>query len=110
MAGISEWFRVFKLLLYKDFLVRKRHWKSALFLQTVLPFLLFVMCLAIRDLGIEDPPTFVDHDTYYNILEKNELMGRSSTGYKLFYSPQNPEIDALMRATQKCLTISSSSK
>lgn len=101
MSGMSEWFRKFGLLLYKDFLVRKRHWKSTLILQIILPFLLFMMCLLIRDLGSQAPKN-IDNDTYYPRYPLNKDFGYPSID-RLFYAPNNTETKELMIKVGDCL-------
>lgn len=105
-AGIAEWLRVFRLLLYKDFLVRKRHWKSTVIIQLVLPFLVFIMCLAIRDLSSEKPKK-VDHDTYDAMKSSKDLLEYYSKVPTLLYSPNNTETHKLMKKVQKCLAMKS---
>lgn len=99
---ISERLRVFKLLLYKDFLVRKRHWKLGLFVETAIPLLLFVTVWGLRNLSVQ---TFLnanyDSSIMYPIEKRNEFL--PPLGTKIYVVPDNPFITSYMHEVQNCL-------
>lgn len=63
MNNVVSKFWVFQLLLYKNFLVRKKQWKLILFVEFLVPLLLFMLIQSGRDLSSE-PPKKIDYDTY----------------------------------------------
>ncbi|KAF7399046.1 hypothetical protein HZH66_006943 [Vespula vulgaris] len=100
---MKEWCRVFGLLLRKNFLVRIRHWKLTLFLQILLPVLLFALTQAVRDFN-STPPKVVTTDTYYPLQNKSNLLNlirRSLT--TIYFVPNDKSTLELMDSTENCL-------
>ncbi|XP_035743056.1 phospholipid-transporting ATPase ABCA1-like [Vespa mandarinia] len=100
---MKEWCRVFGLLLYKNFLVRLRHWKLTLFLQVLLPVLVFALIQVGRDFN-SIPPKVVITDTYYPLQSKDNLLNlikRSLT--TIYFVPNDTSTTKLMDLTTKCL-------
>lgn len=100
---MKEWCRVFGLLLRKNFLIRLRHWKLTLFLQVLLPVLLFVLIQAVRDFN-SVPPKVVKTDTYYPLQSKDALVNlikRSLT--TIYFVPNDTSTTKFMNLTKNCL-------
>ncbi|XP_011644080.1 retinal-specific ATP-binding cassette transporter-like [Pogonomyrmex barbatus] len=100
----SGW-KVFGLLLYKDLIVRKRHWRMTLLLQTLIPIGLFALLQAVRDYSVQ-PPAVVNESTYYPIYTQDELMWKLDNGLvKIYYLPKNTYTEKIMDSARKCLTL-----
>lgn len=99
---IAEKLRVFKLLLYKDFLVRRRHWILGLFVEIAIPLLLFLTVWGLRNLTVYTPigPNS-DSSIMYEVEEKNEFL--PSIGTKIYVVPDNPFITLYMHEVETCL-------
>ncbi|XP_078049321.1 phospholipid-transporting ATPase ABCA3 isoform X2 [Augochlora pura] len=96
--------RIFGLLLYKNLKVRIRHWKSAIFLQCLVPIALFVLIQAIRDYTVQ-PPRIINESTYYPIETKDELTEINTQFTVLYYVPQNEYTEKIVEDIQMCLKI-----
>ncbi|XP_076644769.1 phospholipid-transporting ATPase ABCA3 [Halictus rubicundus] len=96
--------RIFSLLLYKNFLVRLRHWKSAIFLQCMVPIALFALIQAVRDFSVL-PPRVINESTYYPIESKDELTEINTQFTYLYYVPQNEYTEKIMEDTRICLML-----
>ncbi|KAK2576776.1 hypothetical protein KPH14_005420 [Odynerus spinipes] len=100
---MKEWYRVLGLLLYKNFIVRIRHWKITLFLQVLLPIALFALTQAARDFNAA-PPTVVETDSYYPLKDEEELLhdiGR----HTIYFVPNNTYTTEIMRSAMPCMKI-----
>ncbi|XP_011251490.2 retinal-specific ATP-binding cassette transporter [Camponotus floridanus] len=100
----SEW-KIFGLLLYKDLIVRMRHWGMTLFLQALVPIGLFVLLQAVRDFNAE-PPTILNESTYYPIQTQGDLMQTIDFGLNyVYYLPKNAYTFKTMESARKCLSL-----
>lgn len=105
----SEW-KIFSLLLYKDLIVRKRHWGMTLFLQTLIPVGLFVLLQAVRDFNAE-PPTIINGSTFYPIQTQDDLMENINDELNnVYYLPKNAYTVKIMESARQCLRLVSESK
>ncbi|XP_076222279.1 ATP-binding cassette sub-family A member 17 isoform X2 [Nomia melanderi] len=96
--------RIFGLLLYKNLLVRIRHWKSAVFLQCLVPITLFVLIQAVRDFSVQ-PPQVINENTYYPLEDTDELTDINMGYTYLYYMPQNEYTEKIIEDTRMCLKL-----
>lgn len=101
--------KIFILLLYKDLIVRKRHWRMILFLQTLVPIALFSLLQAVRDFSAQSPVN-VTENTYYPIQTKNDLIKIDNSLTKLYYLPKSNYTNMIMESTRYCLGLLPESK
>lgn len=102
----SKW-RVFALLMWKNLIVRKRHWKAGLFVQICLPFALFALTQLTRDLSATAPKR-VENITHYNVITEEEAQETiDMTANLVYYLPKNEFVDDLMYETGVCLGLPS---
>ncbi|TGZ53371.1 phospholipid-transporting ATPase ABCA3 [Temnothorax longispinosus] len=100
----SGW-KIFGLLMYKNLIVRKRHWRSAIFLQALVPIVLFALLQALRDFSVQ-PPVVVNQSTYYPINTQDELMRKLDNDlHKVYYVPKNPYTEKIMESVRYCLVL-----
>ncbi|XP_033225198.1 ATP-binding cassette sub-family A member 17-like isoform X3 [Belonocnema kinseyi] len=99
---MEEKWRLFRLLLWKNYLIRKRHWKVPLFLQILLPVCTFLIMQKIRSLSFDRKNP--ENVKYYPIdtLTKESL---ESHNILLHYAPENNFTTALVKKTTQCLSI-----
>lgn len=114
MDNVASKFRVFQLLLYKNFLVRKKQWKLILFVEFLVPLLLFMLIQSGRDLSSE-PPKKIDYDTYDElipVMQKGQLNSDLPVGFgiKFYYSPNSAFMSSLMEKVRSCLRVTYGSK
>ncbi|XP_076622006.1 phospholipid-transporting ATPase ABCA3 [Colletes latitarsis] len=96
--------RILRLLLYKNLIVRIRHWKSAIFLQCMVPIALFVLIQAVRDFSVQ-PPHVIKESTYYPIETKEELTEINRDFTFLYYVPQNEDTEKIVENARRCLKL-----
>lgn len=94
---IEEKLRVFRLLLYKCYLVRKRHWKGSL-IQIFVPLLMFFAVCRLRTEMELDP--IVYPNTSYPVEKVQDLL--TQTPSYLYIVPDNPFIGKFMETVKKC--------
>lgn len=94
--------RTFALLLYKNLLIRCRHWKTTIFIQCLIPIALFVLIQAVRDFSVQ-PPRVINESTYYPIYTKDELTLINRDLTILYYVPQNSYTKNIVHDTRMCL-------
>ncbi|XP_015178503.1 PREDICTED: ATP-binding cassette sub-family A member 1-like [Polistes dominula] len=100
---MSEWCRIFGLLLRKNFIVRLMHWKVTLFIQILLPIVLFALMQALRDLN-SDPPLVITTDTYYPLKSEDQLLDNVKRSFiKIYFVPNDPSTEEFMKSTAWCL-------
>lgn len=105
---MGEATKIFLLLLNKNFLVRKKHWVQSIFVQIIIPILLFLIGENIQ-LMIDSTPTRIPHNSYYEIrTQSNLLKDVSISGTFIKYTPQNNFTKKLMEATRNCLKLKDS--
>lgn len=97
---LREKLRVFGLLLYKNFLVRQRHWKVALFVEILIPILLFASVWDIRN-EVAAPPQRAGKNETYDI--RSIANHRPDRNPRLHVVPYPPFIKALMEDVRQCL-------
>ncbi|XP_076238688.1 ATP-binding cassette sub-family A member 17 isoform X2 [Calliopsis andreniformis] len=103
---MTQKLRIFNLLLYKDLLVRIRHWKTGLFLQCMVPIVLFVLLQTVRDFSVQ-PRRVINESTYYPIETKEELTVINRDFTFIYYVPQNGYTENIMNNTRLCLKMPS---
>nr|XP_034183985.1 retinal-specific phospholipid-transporting ATPase ABCA4-like [Osmia lignaria] len=94
--------RTFALLLYKNLLIRCRHWKTTIFIQCLIPIALFVLIQAVRDFSVQ-PPRVINESTYYPIYTKDELTLINRDLTFLYFVPQNSYTKNIVHNTRMCL-------
>lgn len=105
----STW-KIFTLLLYKDLIVRKRHWRTTIFLQILLPIALFSLLQAMRDYSVQ-PPEKVNESTYYPIQTQDSLMEYLDNDiHFVYYLPENKYTNNIMKSVRDCLKLMPKSK
>lgn len=97
--------RTFGLLLYKNLIVRKKHWKTTIFLQCLIPISLFILIQAIRDFSVQ-PPLVFNESTYYPIQTKQKLTLLNREFTQLYYVPQNSYTENILEDVRMCLKLS----
>ncbi|XP_051164051.1 phospholipid-transporting ATPase ABCA3-like [Leptopilina boulardi] len=108
----SGW-RVFILLLWKNFIVRRRHWLVSSLIQIGIPLLIFGLTQISRDniskytINNNNPGGNIPDakDKYYPILSKEDMIYTMKYRHTyLYYAPINNLTVNLMNLTAKCLT------
>lgn len=98
--------RIFRTLMWKNYLSRKRHWKQIIFAQMLLPLCIFVFLQKLRS------PRWISSEnelvTYYPIETKENLLKETEDFY-LHYTPKNNFTEQLIERTIKCLSLSPNS-
>lgn len=102
-VGMEEKWRIFGLLLWKNYVIRKRHWKVALFLQILLPMCIFLLLQKIRSAPWVRKEN--ENVTYYPIetMTKEDLLEFEEV--LLYYAPENNFTRKLMKQATECLSI-----
>ncbi|XP_039306683.1 retinal-specific phospholipid-transporting ATPase ABCA4 isoform X2 [Solenopsis invicta] len=102
----SRW-KIFRLLIYKNLIVRKRHWKMMIFLQALVPLGIFALIQATRELAEVQPPVMVSKNTYYSKYTQDELIQESNYDLnKVYYTPKNVYTQKIMKSVESCLELS----
>lgn len=96
--------RNFGLLLYKNLIVRKRHWKTTIFLQCSVPIALFVLIQAARDFSVQ-PPRVINGSTYYPMENKEQLTVINRDYTFLYYVPHNTYTESVLQDVRICMTL-----
>ncbi|XP_014485767.1 PREDICTED: ATP-binding cassette sub-family A member 1-like [Dinoponera quadriceps] len=94
--------KMFALLLYKNLIVRKRHWRTIIFLQTLVPILLFSLLQAVRDYSVKSPVN-ITKNIHYPIQTKADLTNIDHDLTRLYYLPKNNYTIRIMESTRYCL-------
>lgn len=86
--------------MYKNMIVRKKHWKLTLFIEIAIPLVLFLLGQIANMLSTGDPVriknnTYHAIDTYYTPLDE----------FQLRYTPRNPLVNDIMERTRDCMSI-----
>lgn len=105
----SRW-KIFGLLMYKNMIVRKRHWRMMIFLQTLVPIAVFALLQTVRDFSVQ-PPVVVNVSTYYSLYTQDELMTKIDNALnKVYYVPKNAYTEKIMESVRYCLRLLPESK
>ncbi|KYN32310.1 ATP-binding cassette sub-family A member 3 [Trachymyrmex septentrionalis] len=100
----SGW-KIFGLLMYKNMIIRKRHWRMTIFLQALVPIIVFTLLQAVRDFSVQ-PPVVVNVSTHYPLYTQDELMKRIDNALnKVYYVPKNAYTDKIMESVRHCLRL-----
>ncbi|XP_012054736.1 PREDICTED: ATP-binding cassette sub-family A member 1 [Atta cephalotes] len=100
----SGW-KIFGLLMYKNMIVRKRHWRMMIFLQALVPIVVFALLQAVRDFSVQ-PPVVVNVSTHYPLYTQDELMEKIDNSlHKVYYVPKNAYTDKIMESVRYCLRL-----
>lgn len=125
-ASINETWRIFKLLMHKNFLVRKRHWILSLLVQVVIPIACFSIftCLMLSSELLANQPsaqlkndtatinnatqlrndTRTQNDTYYPIVNLQSLNNNDTADEEsLLYSPKSNYTYLIISLVKECL-------
>jgi ATP-binding cassette subfamily A (ABC1) protein 3 len=106
---MKEKLRIFRLLLYKNFLIRKRHWKMGLFVEILIPLSLFILIQACRDFSASQPEK-CENNTYHDIKTKADLITKVNYMNIIYFVPENRFTRTLMEKTRGCLKFPNDSK
>lgn len=107
---MTNGWKIFGLLLYKDLIVRMRHWRMILLLQALVPIGLFALLQAVRDFSAQSP-IVINETTFYPIQSQDDLMEKLDNGLNnVYYLPRNPYTDKIMESARNCLGLLSESK
>ncbi|KAJ8686330.1 hypothetical protein QAD02_022124 [Eretmocerus hayati] len=90
--------RIFLLLIYKNFLVYKRHWKTTIFIEIFIPILIFGSLWSIRNVAAK-PPTVHKNETHD---AEPIIQNFQST---IFAAPDNELIQSFMSNVLGCLKV-----
>lgn len=102
--------KIFGLLLYKNLIVRKRHWRMTILLQALVPIGLFALLQAARDFSVQSP-VVINESTYYPMVTQDDLMGKIKHGLsQVYYVPKNEYTEKIMEPVRRCLKILPASK
>lgn len=105
----NRW-KIFGLLLYKNLIVRKRHWRMTLFLQALVPIGLFALLQAVRDFSVNSP-IVINESIHYSANTQDELMGKLDNSLNnIYYLPRNKYTDKIMESARNCLQLLPESK
>ncbi|XP_033219462.1 retinal-specific phospholipid-transporting ATPase ABCA4-like isoform X2 [Belonocnema kinseyi] len=100
--------RVFSLLMWKNYTVRKRHWKVSLLVEICIPLLLFILTQVIRDFAVENSSyvKIETNDTYYPIQTKDEVLSfMNDIKTFVYFVPKNNFTKDIMQTTRRCLSL-----
>ncbi|XP_033219403.1 phospholipid-transporting ATPase ABCA1-like isoform X2 [Belonocnema kinseyi] len=106
---MANGWRIFTLLMWKNYTVRRRHWKLSLLVEICIPIILFVFSQVIRDFSVILPPSEVRKiisDTHYPVQTKEEIL-RIYNHFPviLYFLPRNNFTENLMKKTGSCLLL-----
>lgn len=105
MRKMPESLRVLKLLLYKNYLVRKRQWLMSLIGEVLIPVGILSCVWAVRDLNA-NIPQHVDTDSYYPMCSKADLIDnalrQNNDSVQILYAPDTAFTSNLMSGLKKC--------
>lgn len=105
----SGW-KIFGLLLHKNLIVRKRHWRMTIFLQALVPIGLFMLLQAVRDFSVQSP-VVVNKSTSYPVYTQDALISRLDNDLnKIYYVPKNAYTEKIMESARRCLRLLPDSK
>ncbi|OAD58503.1 ATP-binding cassette sub-family A member 3 [Eufriesea mexicana] len=96
--------RTLSLLLYKNLLVRRRHWKTTIFLQCLIPIILFILTQYVRDFLMR-PLYVINRNSYYPIEMKEELTVINSDFNFVYYAPDNSYTKSIFKNIRMCLKL-----
>ncbi|XP_012538072.1 phospholipid-transporting ATPase ABCA1 [Monomorium pharaonis] len=97
--------KIFGLLIYKNMIVRKRHWRMTIFLQALVPIALFALLQAVRDFSVQSPVE-VKENTYYPVHTQDDLMKKINNALnKVYYTPKNEDTYKMMESVRYCLKL-----
>ncbi|XP_014205585.1 ATP-binding cassette sub-family A member 2-like [Copidosoma floridanum] len=90
-----------RLLLYKNYLVRRRQWISAIVLQILIPCWIFYSLKAMRTIQQIAPGETVQNKSYNPVTE--EQLKEPNRLINLFVVPDNTFVDSLIDSVKECL-------
>lgn len=85
-----------RLILWKNLIIRKRHWLLTIF-EIVIPVLLCIVNLFLTSII---PKPYIPETTYYNARDVKHFEGR----IQLYYAPNYTEVDKFMSEVDARLT------
>lgn len=80
-----------------------------LFVEILIPLLLFVLIQACRDFSALEPKVH-ENNTYYEIKTKAALISKISYRTTIYFAPENRFTRTLMEKTRVCLKFPDGSK
>lgn len=96
----------FGLLLYQNFLLRKRKWKLTVLTLMMIPLLLYLSRWAIKNTTTNSPPIVINKT--YPIISKEQYL-KYSIKY-LYVVPNNQFTNIFMDDVRKCLWLKDDGK
>ncbi|EZA61865.1 hypothetical protein DMN91_006090 [Ooceraea biroi] len=104
---MANGWKIFGLLMYKNLIVRKRHWRLTIFLQAFVPIGLFALLQAMRDFSV-NPPIVYNESIHYDIQMKEDLIRNKidNSINQMYYVPKNSYTEQIMENyTRNCLLL-----
>lgn len=103
--------KIFGLLIYKNLIVRKRHWRQTIFLQAFVPIALFALLQAMRDFSVQPPHRYNESIHHAIQTKENLVLDKIDNDItQIYYVPRNAYTDKIMEEARKCLRLHSESK
>ncbi|KAK0158992.1 hypothetical protein PV328_009925 [Microctonus aethiopoides] len=99
---MAEKFRLFMLLMRKNFLIRKHHWIQSLVFQVLIPIGLLLIGQTVR-LMSNNQAEFISHNSTHDFEIEDDLMLDVSGLISVKYTPSNTITDKIMEDTRLCL-------
>ncbi|XP_058807215.1 retinal-specific phospholipid-transporting ATPase ABCA4-like [Phymastichus coffea] len=96
-----ESLRILWILLYKCWLVRKRHWLGTLLVEILIPIGLILCPWGLLGNAFE-APVVVNSDTHYQKYSLRQLLQVFGDSIKLAYTPNNTFVNQLMMEVNRC--------
>ena len=94
-----ESIRIFKLLLFKAFLVRKRFWIKSAVVNILIPLSLLALAQCFKLLN-SGTPTFVKNVTIYDVQTQQDIT-KPVKIWKLYYAPNTSFISEAINQTEQ---------
>lgn len=102
-SNMTHKWKVFKLLMQKNFLVRKKHWFQSIVIQVMVPICLLLLGEATRYM-FEIQPINIHKTTYHEIQTKSDILQEIEfSTASIRFTPQNSVTEKLMEDTRLCL-------
>lgn len=104
---MAKTLEIFAILLWKDFLIRKKHWKQSILVQVVISIVLFIFAEMIR-LVPENGIEIIDTDTHYDLIHERNLVREFPESVRLRFSPKTIVTEEIIKSVRKCLKLDKS--
>lgn len=90
---------IFKLLLKKNFLVRKKHWGQCLVIQIMLTLLILALVELVRRESSGTSVKVIPNNTYHDV----ENITKNYWSSRIRYTPQSSTTKKIMESVKNCL-------